>query len=138
MSTSSNGPHYRGSPKHKNIPARGSKGTLCPDWTHENPAGSLGNDLFAHQWSNTKAATLFANAVIDPETGHRLATERGIAFEAKPTNDGTWHGYPVAWESIPDQIRRGWLADGKVSRRDIKRYLRFEKTDIHWALETDQ
>jgi hypothetical protein len=94
----------------------------------------LGNDVLAHDWEDTDASRLFAAAVVDPASGRRFATARGIAFEAKPTEDGTWHGYPIPWVDVPNEIRRRWLKDGGVTGRQIKRFMSFEKNEIHWAL----
>lgn len=137
MNSSASLPTYRGSPKHKKRPGEGSKGTLCPEWTHETASGGLGDDMFAHAWSKTEAAKLFAQALVDPDSGRRFATSRGIAFEAKSTGDGTWHGYPIPWQSVPDRFRRQWLQSGLVRRKDIKRFMSFDKNDIHWPLVTD-
>jgi hypothetical protein len=123
---------YRGSSKHKNRPANEQKGTLCPEWTHPTPAGGFATDVHEHDWQATEAALLFASAYVHPTTGRRYASAGGVAFEAKPTADGTWHGYPIPWESVPAEIRKHWLAEGVV-----KAFLRFEKSDIHWALKTD-
>lgn len=128
---------YRGSSKHKNRPADEQKGTLCPEWTHRTLAAGFATDVHEHDWSSTQAAVLFAAACVDAVTGRRYATASGIAFEAKPTGDGSWHGYPIPWESVPAKIKNDWLASGAVTRRQTKHFLRFEKSDIHWALKTD-
>jgi hypothetical protein len=130
-------PTYRGSSKHKNRPTGEQKGTFCPEWTHATPEGGFGADAHEHAWSTTKAATLFAEASVDPKTGRRYATERGIAFEAKSTADGTWHGYPIPWESVPNAIRQTWMKDSKVLRGQIKRFFRFDRNNFLWPLETD-
>ena len=130
-------PLYRGSPKHKNRPTNEQKGTLCPEWTHETPAGGYRTDPYAHDWEATEAKTLFADAKENEENGKLYATSRGIAFEAKPSADGTWHGFPIPWESVPATIKNNWLNSRAVKGRDIKKYFRFEKNDIHWAMTTD-
>lgn len=130
-------PAYRGSSKHKNRPVNEQKGTLCPEWTHSTPSGGFATDVLKHNWALTEAAKLFAAAVLDPATGRRYATARGVAFEAKSTNDGTWHGYPIPWENVPPKLTQQWVATGTVTRRELKRFLRFDRNDIHWALETD-
>ena len=117
---------YRGSLKHKSRPSRGRKGTICPEWTHDGSSGSLGNDPYAFEWQGTPAVELLNGALIDPESQRRFATRNGIAFEAKPTADGTWHGFPVPWEDVP-----------AVTGRDIKRYFSRPASDIRWALDTD-
>ncbi|GEO81606.1 hypothetical protein [Pararhodospirillum oryzae] len=128
---------YRGSSKHKNRPADEQKGTLCPEWTHRTPAGGFATDPHAHDWAATPAAELFAGSVVDEASGRRYATARGIAFEAKPTLDGTWHGFPIPWESVPAAIKNTWLRSGAVTARQTKKYFRFDRNEIHWALATD-
>ncbi len=130
-------PFYRGSSKHKNRPADEQKGTLCPEWTHRTSLGGFATDVHAHDWEPTRVARLFAEATVDDASGRRYATAAGIAFEAKSTADGSWHGYPVPWESVPVAIKTGWLRTKAVSKREVKKFFRFDKNEIHWALETD-
>lgn len=127
---------YRGSLKHKNRPSTGRKGTLCPEWTH-NTAESFAGEPFQHDWSSTASHRLFEEANVWSD-GRRFATEQGMAFEAKPSADGTWHGFPIPWESVPPQLLRQWLLDGKVSRRQVKLYNKFDKDNIHWALDSEK
>ena len=128
---------YRGSEKHKNRPSRGGKGTLCPEWAHATPTGRLGNDPFSHDWAQTEAHRLFQHAVPHPAgLQKRYATKNGIAFEAKPTNDDTWHGYPIPWESVPASIVEQWLEQATVTSKQIKQHKRHRDGDIHWAMES--
>lgn len=127
---------YKGSLKHKTRPGRGRKGTLCPEWTHTGPNGALGTDPHAFDWSSTPAETMFQTAAIHSD-GRRFATGNGVAFEAKPTADETWHGYPVPWQDVPAKIKNEWLARGLVKSADLKRYFSRPKKDIRWALDTD-
>src|SRR5271156_22314 len=46
---------YRGSLKHKNRPALGRKGTLCPEWTHNVTGVGFNTDTFAHNWKGPVA-----------------------------------------------------------------------------------
>ena len=128
---------YRGSPKHKNRPARGRKGTICPEWTHVAPCDKLGTDPHRFDWAGTPAAELFDAATVDPHDQRRYATRRGIAFEAKPTSDDTWHGFPLPWEDVPAAIKDAWLDGGFVERSALRRYFSRPEEDIYWALETD-
>jgi hypothetical protein len=129
---------YRGSEKHKNRPAKGAKGTLCPEWTHSTPARGLGNDPFNHDWSQTEAHRLFQQALPHPAgEERRYATKGGIAFETKPSNDGFWHGYPIPWESVPCDIVEQWLDQGSVTNHDFKKHKRYPKSNIKWALADD-
>jgi len=131
-------PTYRGSPKHKNRPARGRKGTLCPEWSHAAPGVVLGNDLFGHNWVATEAHRLFIASEYDPEgSGKRYATARGIAFVAQPSADGSWHGYPEPWNKVPSDLKDKWRAENIVSARDLRLYADFPKKNIKWALDSD-
>ena len=129
---------YRGSLKHKNRPAAGRKGTLCPEWTHALSNSGFNGDPFQHEWNETIANQLFDQSKSDPATEKRYATSRGIAFVAQPTADGTWHGYPEPWNRVPAEIKDIWLSEGLVTRRDIKRYIDFSKEDVRWALDSDE
>lgn len=70
------------------------------------------------------------------EDGRRYATRNGIAFVAVNSNDGTWHGYPIPWQDVPDQIRRSFIDQGAVTGRAIRRQT-IPPGDIQWALDTD-
>jgi len=131
------GPDYRGSSKHKNRPGDEVKGTLCPQWSHETAISGLGADMEAHDWANAAAAGMFANSTSDPGgRERRYATMNGIAFEAKPSNDGTWHGYPIPWQSVPTSILRSWKKAGAVRSKQIRDFWKDEGR-IDWALGTD-
>jgi hypothetical protein len=128
---------YRGSIKHKNRPARGRKGTLCPEWTHHTKVGLL-RDINDYPWDQTEAHRLFQLSETCPEgSGRRFATSRGIAFVGRLTNDGTWHGYPVPWQDVPAELKDRWRTNGLVTRRHLNRYMERAEHDIRWALETD-
>jgi hypothetical protein len=129
---------YRGSEKHKNRPAQGAKGTLCPEWTHLTPDRGLGNNPSDHDWLQTEAHKLFEGSLPHPGgEERRYATMSGIAFEAKPSNDGFWHGYPIPWESVPVDLVDQWLKKGLVTNRQIKRHRQYSKSNIKWALDSD-
>lgn len=126
---------YRGSQKHKNRPTGERKGTLCPEWTHSTATGGYENDPFAHNWESTQAHQLFGRSVPHGSGRRRFATAGGIAFEAKPTEDGTWHGYPVPWEVVPAEIVQKWIEDREVTQRQIKKLWRKDQDDLYWAIE---
>ncbi|WP_316181478.1 hypothetical protein [Bradyrhizobium sp. SZCCHNRI1009] len=129
---------YRGSNKHKNRPANGRKGTLCPEWTHKTPDGGYGNDPFNHNWLKTVAHQLFEESKPDPDgSGKRYATLRGIAFASQKTDDGTWHGYPEPWNKVPSELKDNWLQQGKVTKRELKRYSGVSEQNVSWALDSD-
>lgn len=126
---------YRGSQKHKHRPTSERKGTLCPEWTHRTASGGYANDPFAHKWAETEAHRLFDGSIPHANGQRRYALSNGIAFEAKPTNDGTWHGYPIPWEAVPTEILNGWVDGKMVSQRQIRKHWRKEKDDLKWAIE---
>lgn len=129
---------YRGSPKHKDRPATGRKGTLCPEWTHTTEAGGLGNDITGHDWRKTEAHRLFEASEACPEgSSRKFATSRGIAFAAVSSQDGTWHGYPVPWQEVPAELKDRWRDEGKVRRSELRRNMDRLQHDIRWALESD-
>ena len=128
---------YRGSVKHKNRPLDVRKGTLCPEWTHQATNVGFQSDPFSHDWSETLAHELFEGSVLSADGRRRFATARGIAFEAKPSGDGTWHGFPIPWEHVPPEILKDWRSSNKVSRRDIKKHSNYGLNDIHWPLTSN-
>jgi hypothetical protein len=129
---------YRGSLKHKDRPARGRKGTLCPEWTHRSASGGFDGDPFDHLWEDTVAHKMFNESELDPDgSGKRYATMNGIAFTARETRDGTWHGYPEPWNNVPARLKDRWLDDGKVTAVSLRRYKDFPRGNIRWALESD-
>lgn len=129
---------YRGSPKHKDRPARGRKGTLCPEWTHRSSLGGYRTDPFDHPWETTPANELFEQSEVDPRgSGKRYATMNGIAFAAQQSRDGTWHGYPEPWNKVPADLKDKWLDQGKVTTAALKQYKDFPRNNVGWALESD-
>jgi hypothetical protein len=50
----------------------------------------------------------------------RYAVLEGKAFCAQEHEPGRWHGYPIGWEEVPHSLRKTWLEEGKVTRRDMK------------------
>jgi hypothetical protein len=30
-----------------------------------------------------------------------------------------WYGYPVGYVEVPEEIWRGWVADGSIQRADV-------------------
>ena len=58
-------------------------------------------------------------------------------MDPRPTGDGTWHGYPIPWETVPAEIMRTWVDCKKVTPRQVKKYWRKDKDDLHWAIEAD-
>lgn len=133
---------YRGSLKHKNRPANGRKGTICPEWTHtrDDSGDKLGLDPADpnFSWKHTPAGKMFIGATEEAGTGRRFATDQGIAFEAKPTGDGSWHGYPIPWDDVPATVKDALVDQGGVRNKQLRRYASFSESAIYWALETDE
>ena len=128
---------YRGILKHKEWRPNGGFGTLCPKWTHQAGERGFAGDSYAHPWHLTFAHQLFCNSIADA-AGHRYAARNGIAFKAQPTNDGTWHGYPIPWHEVPLDIQDDLVGQGQATRRDMKRQKSIDAKDIRWALKSDE
>ncbi|MDR3440130.1 hypothetical protein [Telmatospirillum sp.] len=127
---------YRGSPKHKNWQSGGGFGTICPNWTHEADGRGFTGDTDRHAWNRTKAHALFVEAF--ERDGRRWSTAGGIAFTALRSADGTWHGFPIPWDEVPEDVQHHLLEKGDVTRREIKRWKSFDRHDIRWALKSDE
>ena len=112
---------YKGNPKHKRW-GSGHKGTICPDWTHETvPASEAGNkaDVDKHDWPATLAQELLDKSIADGRK--RYATARKSVFCAQSANDGTWHGYPVSWIEVPQNVIDELIDAGEITREDMRR-----------------
>jgi len=95
--------NYEGSEKHKHPWQRGRRGSLCPT--------ELG-----------KIAQRLLDSSV-PDGKQRFAVHEGQAYRALAHGPNRWHGHPVGWKEVPEQVRRRWLKDGKVSRAEIR---------LHW------
>ena len=92
---------YEPNSKHKHPWQRGARGSLCPP-SADGPA-------------------LLQVSEPDPNRGgKRFATDGQRAYCAHEHSPGRWHGFPVEWRSVPAKLRSAWLADERVTRRDIK------------------
>jgi hypothetical protein len=80
-----------------------------------------------------------AQALLDrsePMGQKRVATERGIAFVAQltyPVERNVWHGYPEAWDQIAVDIKKRWLSEGLVTKRDLRRWNTREAVRLAWT-----
>ncbi len=99
---------YEGNPRHRDPWQRGAQGSRCP--------------------KGADGPTLLAQSVSDPKNPRRrFATDGTDAFQAKPTNtvnaegDDVWHGFPVAWHSVPVPIKKHWVQQQVVTPRVFKR-----------------
>ena len=68
----------------------------------------------------------------------RYATYKGIAYVAQVTESESdvWHGYPEAWDNVPIAIKRRWLSENKMSKRDLKRWR--TRKDVEGAWKEDR
>ena len=94
---------YEGSPKHKEPWQRGRRGSLCPPGID----GKTARELLLNS---------------EPAHGRRYALHEGRAYCARHHGSGLWHGYPVGWVEVPENLRRKWLAAGRLKRRDVKAF----------------
>lgn len=92
---------YESSLQHKEPWQRGRRGALCPK---EIDAAS--------------AQQLLADSGADGDV--RYAVHEGRAYSARQHGPDVWHGYPVGWIGVPERIRRKWLDEQRVRRRDIR------------------
>jgi hypothetical protein len=93
---------YEGNPKHKEPWQRGRKGSLCPKNLGASPAD------------------LLTNSVLDGDK--RYACHDGKAYCAQEHAPGRWHGFPVGWVEVPPRVAAQMVKDGKLSKRDRRRY----------------
>jgi hypothetical protein len=105
---------YTASPKHCEPITAQRPGTKCPAWS-----GAVAQELL--------------NESI-PMGGKRVATRNGIAFVAAVTDrmQDVWHGYPEAWDAIEPVIKRRWLDEGRITRRDLRRWATGKKVAEAW------
>lgn len=102
-------PTYEQNPKHKSwLRPFDPDATQCPAWSH------------------ARAQELLDVSLPDLGDGRRFATEGGMAFAARVTRDDVWHGYPVPWAEVPEILLERFVAEGRASRRQIKRLLSSE------------
>lgn len=94
--------HYESNPKHSDPWQPGRRGALCPK--------SLSLEV---------AECLLRNSELAGRK--RYAVFEGQAFCAQEHAPGTWHGYPVGWLHVPPAIRKRWLAEGALRKRDMQR-----------------
>jgi hypothetical protein len=109
-------PRYEASSKHREPITAQKPGTKCPTWS-----APMAQALLDHS----------------EEMGQkRVATAQGIAFVAQRTHPGdrnVWHGYPEAWDKISVQIKSRWLSEGRITRRDLRRWKTREAVRLAWT-----
>ncbi len=93
---------YESNPKHRDPCQPGQRGSVCPK----------------EIWS--LAPKLLAGSELVDRT--RYAVHEGKAFAAKQHQPDCWHGYPIGWEEVPNELKYRWKKDGLVSKRQLKKY----------------
>ena len=62
----------------------------------------------------------------EPAGNTLQATRDGVGFVARKTqttDDGVvWHGYPEAWDKMDTELKKRWLAEERITRRDLRKY----------------
>ena len=94
---------YESNPKHNEPWQQGRRGALCPTNVDRRSAERLLAD-----------SELSGNA--------RYAVHEGRAYCARQHGNDVWHGYPIGWKEVPEGLRRRWLREERVRRRDVKRH----------------
>ena len=94
---------YESNPRHRIPWQRGRRGSRCPN--------SIRSDL---------AQTLLSNSAAIG--GKRYAVHEGRAYCAQEHRADVWHGYPVGWKEVPEKLRREWLDERSLQKRDIKNH----------------
>ena len=98
---------YQKNDKHKEPWRRGRRGSLCPREIGPGMAQALLSDSL----SDSKA-----------EGGKRYAVRDGRAYCAQRHDAvrNAWHGYPVGWKEVPENLRRRWLKANLLRKKDMK------------------
>ena len=109
--------NYRKSPKHCEPLTAEKPGTKCPGWSEARAQALLDGSL--------------------PMGDKRVNTHHGLAFIAANSNDGTWHGYPEAWDKIDPAITAQWLKERRVRRRDLRQWQTREHIRNAWRVLED-
>ena len=94
---------YESNIKHKLPWQRGRRGSLCP------------RDIDA-----SMVRVLFANS--EQVGKKRYSTYEGRAYCAQKHSNDLWHGDPIGWEDVLGNLRRTWLSQGHLRRRDVKKH----------------
>ena len=100
---------YEPNDKHKKPWQPGRKGSLC---------SAVGHDITEEERSD-----LLNKSDPDPlGSDKRYATDGRHAFCAQSHGPDVFHGYPVGWKEVPEQLRNAWIAAGRLRRNSIRRY----------------
>ena len=94
---------YEGIAKHKQPWQCGRRGSLCP--------AAIDLETARRLLSNSEAVG-----------AKRYAVHEGRAYCAREHGADAWHGYPVGWREVPENLRRAWRKEGRLRRRDVKKH----------------
>lgn len=97
---------YQASPRHCQPISAENPGVKCPAWS---PA--LAQELL-------DGAERVGNAL--------QATRDGVGFVGRLTLDTfdgqIWHGYPESWDMMDAELKKRWLSEKLISKRDLRTY----------------
>ncbi len=96
---------YRGSPKHKEPWQPGRRGSLCPA------------EIGAEQ-----ARRLLGNSILYKKKRYGVWEGRGYCAQSTLGQLDEWHGYPVGWSEVDPAVRKQFINEGRLTKRDVKRY----------------
>jgi hypothetical protein len=103
---------YRPSNKHCEPLTAAKPGTKCP------------------RWSVAIAQELLDTS--EPMGEKRVNTRHGLAFVAQTDNNGTWHGYPEAWDKIDRKLVSKWRKEGRVTGSHLHRWRDLKAVRAAW------
>ncbi len=92
--------------KHKHPWQRGRRGSMCP----------------ANMSPEEAQALLEAGEALPGRVAPRWSTDGIKAFVARQHAADRWHGHPVAWKEVPARLTSAWISEGRVKKRDVRRY----------------
>ncbi len=97
---------YEPSPRHCEPITAETPGVKCPPWSV-----AVAQELL-------NKAKLVGGAL--------QATENGVGFVGRLTLETAegqvWHGYPEAWDAMDPDLKKRWLAEKVISKRDLRTY----------------
>ena len=97
---------YEASPRHCEPITAENPGVKCPPWS-----AAVAQELL-------NRATLVGGAL--------QATKNGVGFVGRLTIQNAegqfWHGYPEAWDNMDPNLKKHWLNENVITKRDLRTY----------------
>lgn len=97
---------YEPSPRHCEPITADSPGVKCPPWS-----AAIAQELLDE--------AKFVGSALQ-------ATRNGVGFVGRLTLERpegqVWHGYPEAWDSMDPDLKKRWLAEKVISKRDLRTF----------------